>query len=158
MLPSMTAHKTVALMRHAKSSWKSNEPDIRRPLSGRGTRDPDLVWCAPATRARRAGQRAVMGGAPEADLRIADALYGATPSELLATLRSTDESCASVLLIAHEPGLSELIELLAAPSPLVDIAAEKFPTSAIAVLRFPGSFAELSPGSCTIAALEIPRG
>lgn len=170
MLPSMTAHKTVALMRHAKSSWKSNEPDIRRPLSGRGTRDavvagpvlaaldPGLVWCSPATRARQTWQCAVMGGAPEAELRIADALYGATPSELLATLRSTDESCASVLLIAHEPGLSELIELLAAPSPLVDIAAEKFPTSAIAVLRFPGSFAELSPGSCTIAALEIPRG
>ena len=34
------------------------------------------------------------------------------PSTLIATLRSTDESCASVLLIAHEPGLSELIELL----------------------------------------------
>ena len=26
-------------MRHAKSSWRTNDPDVRRPLSARGTRD-----------------------------------------------------------------------------------------------------------------------
>ncbi|MBK8462134.1 MAG: histidine phosphatase family protein [Nigerium sp.] len=31
--------RVVILARHAKSSWATNDPDLARPLSGRGKRD-----------------------------------------------------------------------------------------------------------------------
>ena len=55
------------LLRHAKSSWKDDLPDVERPLSPRGRRDaavagrwlaehvgrPDLVLCSVAVRTRQ---------------------------------------------------------------------------------------------------------
>ena len=63
---------TLVVMRHAKSSWKTNDADLNRPLSGRGTRDAvvagqrlagtrfDLVLISPAAMrpARRPAARA----------------------------------------------------------------------------------------------------
>ena len=34
---------TLIVMRHAKSSWKTAEPDHRRPLSPRGVRDATVA-------------------------------------------------------------------------------------------------------------------
>ena len=35
--------KKVILVRHAKSSWKHNVPDIERPISNRGYNDANLM-------------------------------------------------------------------------------------------------------------------
>ena len=54
--------RTLVLMRHAKSSWETDDPDLERPLSARGERDaeaagrllaerglaPDVVLLSPA--------------------------------------------------------------------------------------------------------------
>lgn len=170
MLLGMPSNRTLVVMRHAKSSWKTGEPDVRRPLSGRGTRDavvaggllaghaPDVVWCSPATRARQTWQCAVLGGASTADLRIADDLYAAWGSTLLDVLRGTPGAARSAVLIAHEPGVSELVSSLAVHSALRDLVDEHFPTSAMAFLGFAGDWDELAPGICQLTAFEIPRG
>lgn len=61
----MTRPRTIVVVRHGKSSWKTNDPDIDRPLSPRGTRDAvvagqqlaplgvDVVLVSPATRAQQ---------------------------------------------------------------------------------------------------------
>lgn len=166
----MSGNRILLVMRHAKSSWKTNEPDERRPLSGRGTRDavvagqtlassaPDIVWCSSATRAVQTWQCAQLGGAACGDVRIEEALYGASADELLAVLRTTPSTATTALLISHEPGVSDLISCLSVGSPLLDEVEARFPTSAIAVLGVNGEWADLSPGTCEVTAFEIPRG
>nr|NLI49592.1 histidine phosphatase family protein [Propionibacterium sp.] len=166
----MPGTKNLLVMRHAKSSWKTNEPDARRPLNGRGTRDavvagaelasyaPDVVWCSVATRAQQTWQSATFGGASCPDVRVSEALYGADARELLEVLRSSPADATTVLVIAHEPGVSELVEALAVPSPLLTQVVRKFPTGAFAALSFTGDWADLAPGTATLTAFRVPRG
>lgn len=166
----MSGNRTLLVMRHAKSSWKTNEADARRPLSGRGTRDavvagrvlaaysPDLVWCSSATRAVQTWEGAQLGGAQCGDVRVSDDLYAASGRDMLVRLQNTPASANTVLLIAHEPGLTDLISLLAVSSPLRSDIETRFPTSAIAVLTHSLDWDELAPGSCELTKYEIPRG
>ncbi len=166
----MPGTKNLLVMRHAKSSWKTNEPDARRPLSGRGTRDavvagatlaayaPDVVWCSAATRAQQTWQSATFGGASCPDVRVTAALYGASAHGMLEVLRSTPAGTPTVLLIAHEPGVGDLVAALAAPSPLLTQVERRFPTGAIAALTFTGEWGDLTPGAAVLAAFRVPRG
>ena len=82
----MTRPRTIVVVRHGKSSWKTNDPDIDRPLSPRGTRDAvvagqqlaplgvDVVLVSPATRAQQTWQCLEMGGLACDDVRTTDAL------------------------------------------------------------------------------------
>mgnify|MGYP001038766999 FL=1 len=166
----MSGENKLLVMRHSKSSWKTNEPDHRRPLSGRGTRDavvagqflavhaPDLVWVSSATRAVQTWQCAQLGGASAAHAVTSDCLYAASADTMLGVLARTPESASVVVLIAHEPGVSDLVTKLAAPSALTDEVAAHFPTSAIAVLSHDQDWSNLTPGRCTLDSVEIPRG
>ena len=160
--------KHLYLLRHAKSSW--DDPtlaDSERPLAPRGERAgkklakhierenirPALVLCSSARRTRDTLQRiaAVLG---RADVRIEDDLYAASERELLARLRSVPDSVDSVMVIAHNPGLQDLVLTLGGESaaPL----AEGFPTGALATLAVP-SWSELGHGSAELVAYVVPR-
>lgn len=166
----MPGNKMLLVMRHAKSSWKTNEPDPRRPLSGRGVRDavvagqtlaqyaPDVVWCSSAARAQQTWQSAQMGGATCPEVRVRDQLYGASADELLEVLRTSPASARTVLLIGHEPGVSDLVLSLAAPSALTAQVEVKFPTSGIAALTHSLDWDEMSPEHAQLIAFTIPRG
>ncbi len=157
-------------MRHAKSSWRTNDPDVRRPLSARGTRDGvvagqylaefplDVVLCSRATRAKQTWQCAQLGGASCADVRFEPDLYEARPSDVLSLVAGLPDAASTALVIGHEPTLGDVIVRLAAGSPLTEQVATKFPTAAIGVLTLPGGWDTLEPGSCTLTALEIRRG
>lgn len=166
----MAGTRTLVVMRHAKSSWRTSEPDVRRPLSERGTRDAvvagqrfstvglDVVLCSAATRAQQTWQCLRMGGARCADVRVEERLYGAWADEVLDLLRGVPADAGTVLVIGHEPTLSELILSLAAPSNLTATVADKFPTAAVAVLRLDGEWDALAPGTARLVSLEVPRG
>ncbi len=159
---------TLIILRHAKSSWDTGEPDIRRPLAERGMRDGvaagevladydlDVVLCSEATRARQTWERAVLGGAACDDVRFTDALYGAWPSDVVDLLRELPGEVDTVLVIGHEPTLSELVLELAERSDLTDRVAEKFPTAGIAVLEFDTPWNALDTGVLT--RFVVPRG
>lgn len=166
----MTRPRTIVVVRHGKSSWKTNDPDIDRPLSPRGTRDAvvagqqlaplgvDIVLVSPATRAQQTWQCLEMGGLACDDLRTTDALYHAWTPEVVDILKALPAAARTVAIIGHEPTLSDVIGTLAAPSRLGDEVAVKFPTSAIAVLTTRGDWDALAPGACTLEAFEVPRG
>ncbi|WP_040161524.1 SixA phosphatase family protein [Nigerium massiliense] len=164
------AGKTLLLMRHAKSSWKTNEADATRPLSGRGTRDAvvagetladfdiDVLLCSTASRAQQTWQCALMGGASASSVKMRDSLYAAWPEQILDEIRELPSATRTALVIGHQPAMGELIVNLVAASPLSGRVAEKFPTSAIAVLTFDGSWEELAYGDAVLRAVEVPRG
>lgn len=162
--------RTLVVMRHGKSSWKTNDADIDRPLSSRGTRDAvvagqqlarlavDVVLVSPATRAQQTWQSLQMGGLTCSDVRTTDALYHAWTPEVLEVVKALPADARTVLVVGHEPTLSDLILTLSGPSPFTPAIRDKYPTSAVAVLVHEGGWDDLAPGASHLAAFEVPRG
>ncbi len=162
--------RTLVVMRHAKSSWKTAEPDYRRPLSSRGTRDAvvagqllahltlDVVISSSSTRTRQTWQCAVMGGAQCHDVRFTDDLYHAWTDEALDELKALPDGVQTAMLLGHSPTMEALVLWLAQPSTLTDQVREHFPTSALAVLSFEGDWENLAKGQGRLIRFEIPRG
>jgi phosphohistidine phosphatase len=160
--------KQLELLRHAKSSWA--DPDIAdhdRPLNARGrtaaalvgrhmheqTPAPDLVLCSSATRTRQTLQLLELGAG--AQVRFEDELYGAGAAGLLAQLRAVPATVGTVLLIGHNPGIEDLTRMLDRDG-LTSV--QKFPTAALAVLRFDiGAWKELHPGIGHLVTFFTPR-
>ncbi|WP_396667976.1 SixA phosphatase family protein [Microbacterium sp. R86528] len=109
----------LALVRHAKSDWGSPELDDHdRPLNDRGRTDaprmasnfarerftPDVILSSTALRARTtAGFFAEELGM---SVELQEQLYGAPASLLLSA--AADSGHRSVMVVAHDPGMSEL--------------------------------------------------
>jgi phosphohistidine phosphatase len=137
--------KTLALVRHAKSSW--DDPSIAdhdRPLNERGRRDaplmgarlhergfaPGVILTSTATRAQATAEAiAAELGYPLDGIVVVPSLYGASPATMLAIVGGLEDSIDSALLVAHDPGMRELATRLSA-----DI--ERMPTCAIAEFTF----------------------
>lgn len=119
--------KTLYLLRHAKSSWKDEALlDIERPLNGRGRRAsktiggflkkekiiPDLVLSSSAVRARQTTDIVMEAAKLSTGLRFDERIYEAGPLRLLEVVRQIEKSKKTVLLVGHNPGLEEFLELL----------------------------------------------
>ena len=124
--------KRLYLLRHAKSAW--DDPALRdrdRPLAPRGRKAakqvarwarkhdvrPQLVVCSSAVRAQETLQR-VLPGLGEPTVWVEVTLYAAAAETLLARVRALPEEVDEAMLVGHNPGLMELLLLLAAPGPL----------------------------------------
>lgn len=114
---------TLTLVRHAKSDWGSpGLDDHDRPLNERGQRDApamaqrlaasgtpvERLLASTALRARTtaAACGAALGREPE----LRDELYGASARALLDAAAGSGVS--SVLIVAHDPGMTVLAERL----------------------------------------------
>jgi phosphohistidine phosphatase len=147
--------RTLVVLRHAKSAWPDDVADRRRPLADRGRRDAsaagrwlrdnvgavDLVLCSPALRTRQTWElvSAELVGTPE--FRLDERIYAASLGDLLEVV--TEASADTVLLIGHNPGLSELVGELAR----TDVELK---TSSVAVLR--------QDHGWSLVELATPRG
>jgi phosphohistidine phosphatase len=171
----MAEARTLVLLRHAKSSWDTDEPDHERPLAPRGRRDakavgqylaaqglrPDLVLCSSALRTRQTWDQAVKGGAEGGDVRYLDEIYDASVTELVAVLRDAASDATSVLLLGHAPGIPRLMDYLAirrSDSPVWVRAEKDFPTSGLAVLELKPPWSDLAEAVAELTAFEAPRG
>ncbi|MBK8978066.1 MAG: histidine phosphatase family protein [Planctomycetes bacterium] len=133
----------LLLLRHAKSSW--DDPGLRdhdRPLNERGGRAaprmgellrdehilPDRILSSTAVRARQTAEAvAAVCGLSDA-LATIEELYLAPPSVILETVRRRAGEAIRVLVVAHNPGLEELVARLAGQH-------YEFPTAALARFR-----------------------
>ncbi|MCB1292164.1 MAG: histidine phosphatase family protein [Mycobacterium sp.] len=163
--------RTLVLMRHAKSDYPEGVVDHGRPLAPRGRREAslagewmrenvpavDAVLCSSATRTRQTLARTGVD-APAAFL---DRLYGASPGEMIAEINRVADEAATLLVVGHEPTVSQVALGLAGPpgsdADAVDRIKLKFPTSGIAVLRVPGSWAGLELGGAELTTFHVPR-
>lgn len=119
--------KTLLLLRHAKSSWKDTSlQDFDRPLNGRGRKAaemvarfirkqrvaPDLLLSSPAIRARETIETVIKAAKLSAELRYDQRIYEAGPLRLLEIVSQIEEERGTVLLVGHNPGMEELLQLL----------------------------------------------
>jgi phosphohistidine phosphatase len=120
--------KIIILVRHAKSSW--NHPDLTdrlRPLNARGERDapdmgqrivahgirPSLIITSPATRAWTTARIIASEiGYPTEFLQREDSLYLASLDDLLAAVVAQDVGFNSLMVVGHNPGLTEFANFL----------------------------------------------
>ncbi len=120
--------KTLFLVRHAKSDWHDPSlQDFDRPLNERGKRDApamalrlldrketiDLFVSSPAKRARKtAAAFAEVYGQVKEDILLEPRLYLAPPSIFFSVLAGIDDSHERIALFAHNPGITDLANLL----------------------------------------------
>lgn len=157
-------------MRHAKSGYPEGVADHDRPLAPRGEREAvlagawlrehvpaiDAVLCSSAVRTRQTLARTLV----DAPTSYLDALYGASPGTMITQISGTGDEVSTLLVVGHEPTISQVALGLAAPaSDLQGVAriAEKFPTSGIAVLGVPVGWAGLELGSAALLTFHVPR-
>jgi phosphohistidine phosphatase len=176
--------RRLVLLRHAKSAWPEL-PDHERPLARRGRRDapaagrwlrgagcvPDQVLCSTARRARETWQLAGSGLGTDPPVTFDRGVYDASPDGLLGLIHRTPPATRTLLVVGHDPAIRGLA--LALTDPAVDTAngpglsAEpsgsigrmrtKFPTAAIAVLKFTGTWSQLGPGLARLTYFVTPR-
>jgi phosphohistidine phosphatase len=143
--------RRLILLRHAKTEPRSEGgDDPSRRLTERGRSEsatmasvlegagyaPDLVLVSPATRARETWDW-MAATFPKARVEMRKGLYDATPEEIEEELAQETAGAATVMVVAHNPGLQEL-----AVNTLVDSGGSHsdierlsagFPTAAAAV-------------------------
>jgi phosphohistidine phosphatase len=167
--------KILTLLRHAKSSWDDNVPrDFDRPLNKRGRRAAmtvgralkaegfgfDAVIASPAVRVvetlRDVGDGYGHTLTPSHD----PDLYLASPATLLERVQQVDDRVERLLVVGHNPGLEQLTLLLAGSGEdgLIGAVAEKYPTAAVAVIRFEVEhWADVREGGGTLERFIRPR-
>jgi phosphohistidine phosphatase len=161
----------LVLLRHAKSAYPDGVADHDRPLAARGIReaplagdwlrtnvsDIDLVLCSTATRARQTLERTGV----QAPVRYVERLYGATPGMVIDEINGVDEDVTTLLVVGHEPTMSEVATGLAGAEGTDNAARErlsaKFPTSALAVLDVDGRWKDLTLGGAALVDFHVPR-
>ncbi|PLX78253.1 MAG: hypothetical protein C0616_15095 [Desulfuromonas sp.] len=119
--------KTLVLLRHAKSSWDDpGLPDFERQLNPRGLRDasvlgqrlaargfqPDRIVVSPAQRSRQTATLVAAELGCEELIEYAAEIYEASLDELLKVISNFDDGDGIVLLVGHNPGISELAAVL----------------------------------------------
>jgi len=165
-------HK-LYLMRHAKSEWHSAvSSDFERPLNPRGVKDaarmgqwlhaqqsaPGLILSSPAQRAKQTAQAVADAMGLAADrIQLNKDLYLADRATLLHILHSVPEQTESVLLVAHNPGLDDLVEWLAPDPPALSESGKLMTTAAIAIFGVPVSWAKLKRGGAELRQLLRPK-
>ncbi len=159
--------KTLYIVRHAKSSWNQNNVlDYDRPLNERGRNDVKLM-------AKRLKKRDVkverflassakrttattfgLNQAFQLDssrLEFRQDLYHAGVPVMLHKVCQTQDDCNGLMLVGHNPGISELCDYL------TDVEFY-FPTLAIAKVTFAAdSWQEISKGTGTVEWYDFPK-
>lgn len=158
--------KTLTLVRHAKSSWKDTSlADIDRPLNKRGQRDapfmaqkfkekgilPDLIVCSPALRTRLTATEfiQVLGNV---SVQYDEQVYEAYAQSLLLLIQSQANAQDSLMLIGHNPGLTNLANYFLA-NPIDNV-----PTTGIVQFSFEVSTWQLiSPKTASLMFFDYPK-
>ena len=137
--------RTLFVLRHAKSSWNNPKlSDHDRPLNKRGKRDaprigrllrqqrlsPGAIISSTAKRARLTAEELARSSTFDGAVQFDPRLYLADSATILDVVRRADPDTRRVMVVAHNPGLEELIiQLTGADEPL--------PTAGLAQIRLP---------------------
>ena len=143
----------LILMRHAKSDWLNDKADIDRPLNDRGRRDalhmgrylhqgnllPDKILISPSERTRQTADLLLEGadvsGLP---ILVEETLYLASPTTLIEATEQHAKKNQCLLVLAHNPGMEELVSYLASSPPALSRNGKLMPTCTAAFFHLKG--------------------
>lgn len=160
--------RRLICVRHAKSAWDTPDlNDRQRPLNARGKRDapemgrrlagrgvvPDAILSSPAERAcaTALAMAAELGFSANNVVESAN-LYFCGPEAMLDAIRALDDHWRTVMLVAHNPDISDFISRLAG------IDMEEVPTCAVADMAIAAkSWAAVDYGLAKLLEFDYPK-
>jgi phosphohistidine phosphatase len=160
--------RTLVLLRHAKAEHTPGVRDPDRRLTRRGHDDsaaagawlaaqglvPDLVVCSPSRRTRETWRAVARALGAEAATTEDQRIYNADDGEdLLEVVTETDDSVRVLLMVGHNPTMSELAELLDPGGGPED----GLRTAGIAVHDVPGGWSACGPGTAPLRQAHTAR-
>lgn len=120
--------KIVIVVRHAKAAWTESESkDHDRALDPQGVLDaeklgqfllqediiPEIVLASSAVRASKTAAIIIDNlGLPKSIIKQKDDLYNASAETMLSVIQSVDSSKDRVMLVSHNPGVSNFVSLM----------------------------------------------
>ena len=140
------------ILRHAKSDWSGpGGSDFERGLTGRGRKDarrigqwlrdhdhsPDRIISSPAARAKET-LAAVLSRVEKRPVVFEETLYQAGLATLLACIRRYKTDAQSLLLLGHNPGLSDLARYLSGRS-VAPAGGDRLGTANLVIFRYAAS-------------------
>lgn len=156
--------KTLLLMRHAKATQDRPVADHDRPLTHRGHDDaefigrwlvrqrlqPDRIICSTALRAYETAMEVATACKYRQPIETLPSLYLAPPAAYLAVLRALPDNPSTVLLVGHNPGITELVCQLSGED-------QEMRTSALAHFTWSiQNWSELDGGLAKLKSLQTP--
>lgn len=169
--------RTLILLRHAKAETPGDLIDHDRALTDRGHCDagaagawlitekfrPDLVICSSAKRTRQTWQAVAVALAQGESARSApevhyeDRLYFGGRTEVFDLLRAVPGTIRTVLVVGHNPTMSEVSALLVPDDQYHGVAFE-MKTSGLAVHVSEQPWSEAQPGAMRLIRQHTARG
>lgn len=158
--------KKLFLLRHAKSSWKNpNLADFDRPLNKRGTKNAFLI--AERFKAKNVDLNLIISSSSKRTLTttqifahtldykneiiFTEMLYLASSHYILKIFQELDENTTNVLIVCHNPGITELANYLG------NDFIENIPTSGIVGFSFEGRWKDLLENCCKLLFFDYPK-
>jgi len=137
--------KTLYLVRHAKSSWKHDVDDHKRPLKNRGERDgrlvskkvkteidpPQKIITSDATRAFSTAQffkEALK--IPDANFETTHELYDFSGQNVMRIIKNLDNNLDSIMIVGHNHAFTSVANMLG------NRYIENVPTCGFVMLEF----------------------
>jgi phosphohistidine phosphatase len=130
--------KRLTLMRHANAQWEDPQiTDFERPLNRRGAAEaeaiarrlaelnltPDLLITSPARRTQQTADIVTCElGLTARHVRIEELLYLARAEDILKIVQTTGPRVPHLMIIGHNPGVSDLARLLAKQTDLAELS------------------------------------
>jgi phosphohistidine phosphatase len=162
----------LMLLRHAKSDWHSHTADINRPLNQRGIYDainlgcylnqvklvPDRMVVSVAERAQQTAE-CVLKNLPmaEENLIIDKELYLADRATLIETIELYAVDGHRLLILAHNPGMDDIVSYLASERPSLSITGKLMTTCTLASFRIDSLETLKKPGKSELQHLIRPE-
>jgi phosphohistidine phosphatase len=168
----MDMTRELLLLRHGKSDWDAGKDDYHRPLTDRGKRAaqrmgvwlqrhgllPEQTISSPAERAKVTAQKLHKAmGRDTSGIQLDERVYAADAAGLLEVIAGCPDSAQRVLLVGHNPGLEDLLILLAGKSVQYPKGDKLLPTATLARLTVTDSWQTLSPGCAVMESITLPR-
>lgn len=165
----MSKMKTLLLMRHAKSDWDDQSlVDHERPLNARGEKDapkmgkhlvelgliPDLILCSTAVRAKMTAEAVAAETGYDSDKIVFHSeLYLPRVDTMLDLTEELPEEKNTVLIVSHNPGISQFLGRLAGNF----LNVPEMPTCAVARLELYTGWDQSGPGAFMLKTILTPK-
>jgi len=160
--------KRLFVVRHAKAAKAGPRGgDFERPLAPRGEEDaaemgrrlarsgthPDAIVASPAARTLATAKIIARElDFPWQDIHTEKEIYLAEAAALLDLVRGLDERAETALLVGHNPGVSELAQLL------VKTFDDDLPTCSVVAVDLPAdTWAGVRRGSGSLRSYDYPK-
>ncbi|HCY75559.1 MAG TPA: phosphohistidine phosphatase [Ignavibacteriales bacterium] len=158
--------KNIVLLRHAKSSWKdASLDDSDRPLNKRGKLDSrkmadrfckrgiiiDLIISSTSKRTMDTIKIFIKSFDYKPKIIFDDSLYLADKEQILKVLTSLDEQYKNVMIVGHNPGITNTANLLS------EFSIENIPTTGIIGFLYEGNWKDIKEKKCTFLFFDYPK-